>query len=386
MNINKTLISLLRFAVCGGEFDKNLIDGLDEETLKKIYCLANKHDMAHIVSKALADLGVSLTSQIGAKFVEKQMMAVYRYERSKHELSAICGALENNKIMYLPLKGSVIRDYYPEPWMRTSCDIDILVQKSDIDMAVKCLEEDLKYVYKEKSPHDVSLYSPSGIHLELHHRLIENKDSESFEKTLAKVFDYTEHANGFNYKLNMTQDMFYYFHIAHMAKHFTSGGCGIKPLLDLWVLEHRADYKFDVARKLLEKGGLFKFAESIRKLMHTWFLGEEETEVSRQLEEYILTGGVYGCSVNRMSVTQSKRRGKFKYILRKIFLPYSTIKLYYTVLEKHKWLLPLCELHRWLRLIFCGGIDKSIREIKTTNSVSDEQIENAGSLLENIGL
>ena len=31
------------------------------------------------------------------------------------------------QIPFLPLKGSVIRQYYPEPWMRTSCDIDILV-------------------------------------------------------------------------------------------------------------------------------------------------------------------------------------------------------------------------------------------------------------------
>lgn len=386
MNINKALISLLRFAVCGGEPDKKLIDSLDDENLKQIYYLANKHDMAHIVSKALSDLGVSLGGEVGGMFIEKQMMAIYRYEQSKHELSAICRTLEKNKIKFIALKGSVIRDYYPEPWMRTSCDIDILVHKSDLKKAVKCLEDNLKYVYKEKSPHDVSLYSPSGMHLELHHKLEDGVQDRLFEKLLENVYNYTEVAEGYQYKLNMTADMFYYFHIAHMAKHFTSGGCGIKPFLDLWILEHIAGYKPEDAMQLLEKGGLVKFAERMRKLARVWFSGEEEDEVSSQLEEYILTGGVYGNSVNRMSVTQSKKRGKVRYIFRKIFLPYKTIKLYYTVLEKHKWLLPFCEIHRWLRLIFCGGIKKSVNEIRLTNDIKDEQVDKVAQLLNDIGL
>lgn len=386
MNIYKLLISLLRFAVCDGEFDKNLIDGFNNESLKQLYILANKHDMAHIVSKALSDLGISLGGEVGGKFIEKQMMAIFRYEQGKHELKSICNTFEKNKIEYIPLKGSVIREYYAEPWMRTSCDIDILVHKSDLKRAVDYLEEDLKYVYKEKSPHDVSLFSPSGMHLELHHRLIEEKDSEAFEKTLAKVFEYTQKADGFEYKLDMTSDMFYYFHIAHMAKHFTSGGCGIKPLLDLWILEHKAGYKFEDAKELLAKGGLLKFTEHIRELTETWFSAEEYDEVSKQLEEYILSGGVYGNLVNRLSVSQSRKRGKVKHILRKIFLPYRSIKMYYPVLEKQKWLLPFCEMHRWLRLIFCGGIKRSVNEIKLTSNIKDEQVDNAETLLKNLGL
>ena len=31
-----------------------------------------------------------------------------------------CAVLEEAKIPYIPLKGTVLRDYYPEAWMRTS--------------------------------------------------------------------------------------------------------------------------------------------------------------------------------------------------------------------------------------------------------------------------
>ncbi|MBO4954226.1 MAG: nucleotidyltransferase family protein, partial [Clostridia bacterium] len=36
-------------------------------------------------------------------------------------------------IDFMPLKGAVIRQYYPEPWMRTSCDIDIHVKKDRLE-------------------------------------------------------------------------------------------------------------------------------------------------------------------------------------------------------------------------------------------------------------
>lgn len=386
MNINKTLISLLRFAVCGGEFDKNLINGLDDEALKQLYVLAKKHDMAHIVSKALSDLGVSLGGEISGKFIESQMMAIYRYEQGKHELSSICNTFEKNKIEYIPLKGSVIREYYAEPWMRTSCDIDILVHKSDLKRSVNCLEEDLRYVYSKSNVHDVSLFSPTGLHLELHHRLSDESSGDVFEQTLDKVFDYTQRVDGFEYKLNMTSDMFYYFHIVHMAKHFILGGCGIKPLLDLWVLEHRADYKLEDAKELLEKGGLLKFAECIRKLAEVWFSGEEYDEVSKQLEEYIVIGGVYGNLQNTIMLSRTKRKGRIGFIFSKIFLSKRNIKMAYPILEKCIWLLPFCHVHRWVKYIFKGGTKRSANEMKINNSITNKQIDDAEQLLKNIGL
>ena len=44
-----------------------------------------------------------------------------------------CNALEKAQIPFVPLKGSVIRKYYPEAWMRTSSDIDVLVHKEDVE-------------------------------------------------------------------------------------------------------------------------------------------------------------------------------------------------------------------------------------------------------------
>ena len=52
--------------------------------------------------------------------------AIYRHAQLSYEYVAVCDALETAQIPFIPLKGSVLRKWYPEPWMRTSCDIDIL--------------------------------------------------------------------------------------------------------------------------------------------------------------------------------------------------------------------------------------------------------------------
>lgn len=53
----------------------------------------------------------------------------------------ICSIFDKIKIAYIPLKGAVIRPYYPYDSMRTSCDIDILIHEEDLELAIKNLIE-----------------------------------------------------------------------------------------------------------------------------------------------------------------------------------------------------------------------------------------------------
>ena len=73
----------------------------------------------------------------------------------EYELEHIKSVFEKNKIEYILLKGSVLRNYYPEPWMRTSCDIDILVHDEQLDKAVKVLTQTGYRVEGNKHYHDL---------------------------------------------------------------------------------------------------------------------------------------------------------------------------------------------------------------------------------------
>ena len=167
---------------------------------------------------------------------------------------------------------------------------------------------------------------------------------------------------------------------------FMHGGCGVKPFVDLWVLEHKVEHSDEKRKELLSRGGLEKFAEAARALSKVWFEDGEHTDVTKELENFVLSGGVYGTLENSVSVGQSKKGGKIKYILSRVWLSYDVLKIQYPNLEKHKWLLPFYEVKRWLRLLFKGGVKRSVNEIKVTANMDSEKVERSARLMSELGL
>lgn len=102
---------------------------------------------------------------------------------------SICDALEKACIPFIPLKGSVLRDLYPEGWMRTSSDIDILVKQDDVEKAADILVEKLGYSRKVGTTREISFFSPLQIHLELHFDLIEDTVSKEQNDILSKIWN-----------------------------------------------------------------------------------------------------------------------------------------------------------------------------------------------------
>lgn len=385
MTVTEIMLSAIRTQVCGAE--RVEYGELSEEVMRSLYGLSNSHDMAHIVSAELDAQGLLKNGdEISEKFRKQHMIAIFRYERINYELEEICTALENAQIQFIPLKGSIIRKYYPEPWMRTSCDIDVLVRPEDLDRAIKCIQDDLGYDFEGRGSHDVSLFSPSGVHVELHYDLVEENIVNNCCEILKNAWDYATPISEGTYRYNFSDAMFYFYHIAHMAKHFENGGCGVRPLLDLWILDKQEGDDVVARDALLESGALLKFTTAARSLASVWFDGTEHTETTSQMEQYLLFGGVYGNMENRVAIQQHKKGGKFKYIVSRIFLPYNTIKFHYPILQKHRWLTPLMQVRRWFKLIFRGGLKRSMNEINVNAKMSDDKKESATELLERIGL
>ncbi len=184
----------------------------------------------------------------------------------------------------------------------------------------------------------------------------------------------------------MPDEMFYFYHVAHMAKHFEYGGCGIRTLIDLWILDGISSNNRENRDGLLEKGGLLKFADTVRALCKVWFAREVHTDITRCAEEFIIAGGIYGTSDARILIQQQKKGGKLGFALSKIFLPYDALKLVYPVLQKHKWLTSVMQVRRWLRLIFCGHFKRSMHELASNASISKKEADETREFLKNIGL
>ena len=67
-------------------------------------------------------------------------------------------------------------------------------------------------------------------------------------------------------------------------------------------------------------------------------------------------------------------------------MPYVFMKARYPVLQKHKWLLPVYQIVRWVQMLRKGGIKRSLRELKANAEVSSEEISSKADLLKTLGL
>lgn len=381
--ITGVMMSLLTGQVCGGEPP---LPALTADEAAHLYALSKTYDLAHLTGSALLHRSLLPDGPLRAAFEKQVLLAVYRCETQDSDLAQLDALLTHGQIPFLPLKGSVLRQYYPQPWMRTSCDIDVLVHSADLDRAVALLCEN-GFTIGEKSTHDVALTAPAGSHIELHYDLIEDGMVNDAAAVLRRVWDTAvPHGDG-TLRYDMPDDLFYFYHVAHMAKHFVStGGCGIRPLLDVWVLTHRIPFDRRSRDRLLAEGGLSAFAQQAELLSEVWFGGAAPTAVTDQMTSYILRGGLYGSMENRITVQQQKQGGKLRYAASRIFLPYDTLKHHYPVLEQHRWLTPLMEVRRWGKLVFCGGLKRSVRELRCNSATPRQQASETQSLLSVLNL
>ena len=377
-----TLTAILRVGVFGESMPPDIGKKLTADNLKSLFLLAQKHDLAHIVGDVLEKNSLLADCpEVRQLYLEQLNMATYRYKFMQYELEQLSKVLQEANIPYIPLKGSVIRGYYPLPWMRTSCDIDVLVKEEDLDRAVQCLVSSLNYRSDKKGNHDVSLYSKIGVHIELHYKL--NSTSYPWDKVLDEVWDYATPQEGCRYRLK--DEMFYYYHLSHMAGHFKAGGCGIRFFLDLCLLDTHLDIDKDSLTTLLDRGGLTTFNDGVVALAKCWFKEGESSKLVESMQDYLVNAGMYGDVKNYVAIEKSTKGGK-KHIFSRIWLPYEKLKYQYPILQKHKILTPIYQVRRWFNLLDKSTRERAVYELGHSVNMDNAQVDKVASLMRELGI
>ena len=379
------MLALVRYEICGEELPIGFAEALTPERLSSLYKLSARHDIGHLVGDALQRLSL-LSGDIGARFIKARELAIYRYTQMQYEYNRITEALENAKIAHMPLKGAIIREYYPKGWMRTSCDIDILIRAEELSTARELLVDGLGYKMDgEHTEHDITLVSPAGVRLELHHTLCDAGD-EWGRDILSDIWSYAVLKDGCQTHYILPDDIFYFYHIEHMARHFTLGGCGVRPLIDLWLLNRADNIDREKRTERLKSASLYDFALVMERLSDVWLSGGESDETLKEIEEYIILGGVYGNAENRVAVQQSRSGGRLKYLMSRVFISNEALKRKYPILEKRPYLLPIYHIARWFKPLFNRkSKENSLRDVKITKKATKSE-EKTRRLFERLGL
>lgn len=324
---------------------------------------------------------MNLSEDCLKQFERSMLKNAYKYIMRNEELNSISKALDNDGIPYIPLKGAVLKQLYPEPEMRTSSDIDVLVREKDLDNAVKAVETTTDFKFESRNYHDVQMRAPGTV-LELHFSIKENM--ANIDKLLSRAWDYAKPAGSGSVYV-FTPEFLVFHVIAHMSYHMVHGGLGIRPFLDLWLLRNKTEFDEEKVRKMCEECGILTFYEKSCRLVDAWMDGKAIPEELASFEEYCLNGGVFG-SEESVNASRMRNQQKGGYVLKRLLVSREVLEEEYPVLKEKKYLLPVYQMNRWMRLLDSEKRSNALKELEGIRDVNQETVDSFDEMLRGLGL
>lgn len=384
MDEKTLLLAIIRHMIMGQPEEIPEIQPAECEALLR---LADRHDLGHIVSYWIERNRAPADEEQLQVYRRSRRMAVFRETKQEYVRELLFRTFGEAGIPFIPMKGLCLRALYPEGWMRTSGDLDVLVHEEDLTRAVQVLVGQGFTTDGKREYHDVVLCH-SGVKVELHFTICEN--IEQMDQVLRRVWDYTEYVDGTQYR--ETDAFFLFHHIAHMCYHFKEGGCGVRALIDLCLMRRAGMCGGDELTELLRQSGLLIFYETVCRLSAVWFDGAVHDDDTEAMEQYVLSGGIYGSIENRSAVAAGQKRGRLSFLLRRIFPGVPYMKARYPVLNRSRaaiLLLPFLYVYRGFETV-CGKkrshIGDAISEYKYIRYVEQDKIDATARLMKAVGL
>ncbi len=331
-------------------------------TLEGLYAYQNEQDVTNMAYVALQKLGFS-AGQL-KEFQEDYKLNMLREARFELGGQQVFDAFEKAEINFLPLKGAILKNYYPNPALRTFTDIDIYVGK-DFEKAEKVLFE-LGYEKTGFDEHnDVGYSKKPSLHIELHKELF--PDDYDFEGYFDEPFKHTDLKDGYKYYHLYKTDDFFIHVLCHLYKHFTFGGCGLRQYLDIYVMTKKMELDMDYIRSELKSFGMEGFLDTTLKLDRFFFDGEKPDDELIEIAEFVFNNSTFGNAENRLVLDYDKQNGEKRtlwgnitYFMDRWGLNYSQMKERYKVLKYLPFLLPFCWIYRLITaLLFRRNTIKS---------------------------
>ncbi len=377
----KALFALVRNTLLGTALPPDLSPSA--AMWAEIFQVASDHDILQLLFDAVSrNHLLPETSKGFQKGKEQYLLATTRIVKIEEAQANIVRTLEEAEIDFVLLKGSILRPLYPQMWMRTSCDIDILVHPEDLERTGKLLADKLAFTYAKVSTlHDISLFDAGGVHLELHHQLYH----DAKDPMLQAVWEHLDLLPNHKHAYRMTAEFFAYYHLAHMKMHILSGGCGIRSFLDWWIIQNKLSYDKNQLSARLAENKMDAFADAVDHLSRYWLEGGTLGEQEKQLSEYVIRGGSFGTEESHAVVQSATATSKFAHYFRRLFLPYRYLCNLYPWLKGRKWLYPVATAMRWFS-VFDPVKRKSLGvEIKSTIQSAGQEQAQVGEMMKHLG-
>lgn len=380
------IISLTRAAVTGERTE--LPDGF---LLERIDAFAKKHQISSIMLYGIVTLGLSSSHPAINNLYVRSSAEIVHNEKQLSSIELIRTSFTKNSISFLLLKGAFLKKMYPKPEMRTMGDIDLLIKDSEYPK-IKAILTDNGFTEQYESDHEYAWRSPSGLLMELHKSLIPSYYDDYYSyfgdgwSRAVRCPDSSEY-------LFSPEDHFIYI-FAHFAKHYKSGGIGIKHLCDLWLYKKfYSDLDIDYIKSELDKIELLTFYNNVSDTEKVWFEGAVSNRITDKITETVIKSGAFGqhedrVTANNLRLTRTdglNKASKLHIIFKTVFPSAKVLSVRYKFLRKCKLLLPIAWLVRWIDAIF-NKRESIKRQASDIKSISEDKILKIETELSLVGL
>lgn len=350
----KEIDDLLYLLSCSvNEVDPD-IERINHIDLDSVFDLALFHSVASTVSFAIERV-IELPyrfDQIKKKTIRK--LALFDIERNK-----ILSCFDKERIWYLPLKGIILKDYYPKYGMREMSDNDILCDSSRMH-DVRNIMECLGYTCEEFGEINHDVYSKHIITFEIHRSLFNENEYKEYGDYYKDIKSRVVCCNNsYEYRFK-TEDLYIYL-LTHTYKHYYYGGTGIRSLIDTYVFlkRHSCELDWSYLNQELSSLSLIEFEEMNRELAQKAFSGSAMDDEEKQFLMYYVSSGTYGTGDHLWKNILSKNlsgddseSAKRNYLFDRVFIHGEILKKRYPFFDRYKIFLPFLYIHRLMKAVF----------------------------------
>ena len=346
---------------------------LSNEDLSKLLQIAESNSVLLLFYRALVSNGISLPSKIDIELNKRFSMNLRKTILFEEERKALYSYMDERKISYLPLKGILINELYPEYGSREFADNDILFDaKHKKDIKEFFVKRGYKVEEYSKGVHDTYLKEPF-YNFEMHRSLFLDYNRSDIIKGFEKYFDnylYKGERKGNSYMYLLSKEDFLIYFFAHLYKHYSLSGCGIRTFIDIETyLRKYPSFDWEYFYNELNKIKIDSFVKEMIELTNHLFSKSELTKREGDLLLYMLGNGTYG-NLESAVKNSLKKESKGKYIFHRLFPPMSFYKVNYPKMYKSKVLIPLAWFIRLFKGIFFNH-KKVKKELEYVNEKKD---------------
>lgn len=343
--------------------------------LQKVYALSKSQSLEAMTYMALERLIIANDSvknndpeQILEKWDESKNKAIRKTMLMNAARKQLLDYLEEKGIWHLSLKGIVLCSIYPEFGMRQMADNDILFDASFRKEVCNWFESN-GYTVKSYGAGNHDEYHKKPVYnFEMHTALFHEEANTTFFQYYLPLKNRLCPVSGKKFEYTMKDEDFYVYIVAHMYKHYSNSGTGLRSLLDLYVynkVKNNLDHEY-VKEELL-KTGLGDFEKEMRELAFKIFVPQFKhtllTEKERKILESFMFNHTYGTMENvwRKQVKKAHPDGtkvtsavKIKYFMARLFPDKEHMdkwcEMYSPFFFRNKWLMPIAYIWRIVKI------------------------------------